>query len=114
VKNKPQQVHHRETIKTIHIHTTTTSFLLVARTALQRELVAHPNETRVEQDFADIRGQLQTGDLVFFSGIALASRITKFYTRSRWSHVAMVLCSDDIDMVCLMFDVWDAFQSDNV
>ncbi len=38
-----------------------------------------------------IRGQLQTGDIVLFSGRGLFSLLIRAITRSRWSHVGMVL-----------------------
>ena len=51
--------------------------------------------------YADMRGRLQTGDLVLFSGKGWLSRLIQFGTASRWSHVGMVLVLQQHDVVLL-------------
>jgi hypothetical protein len=51
--------------------------------------------------YAAIRGRLKTGDLVFFGGNGFVSRFIRFMTRSKYSHVAIVLKSED-ERVVLM------------
>jgi hypothetical protein len=38
-----------------------------------------------------LRAQLNTGDLVLFSGTTLSSRIVQLFTFSRWSHIGVVV-----------------------
>jgi hypothetical protein len=42
--------------------------------------------------YADVREELETGDIVLFSGSGPYSRIIQAATHSRWSHVGMVYC----------------------
>ena len=51
--------------------------------------------------YADIRHELDTGDLVLFRGHTLFSRLIQRATRSEWSHVAMVLRLPEYDMLAL-------------
>lgn len=44
-----------------------------------------------------IRNNLETGDLVFFSGSGFTSEIIKKATISEWSHVGMVISVDILD-----------------
>lgn len=41
--------------------------------------------------YSDIRTALNTGDLVLFSGSGIISASIKFFTRSKYSHIGMVL-----------------------
>lgn len=41
--------------------------------------------------YAQIRDQLNTGDLVLFSGRSWAARIVRGFTGSRWSHIGLVV-----------------------
>ncbi len=52
-------------------------------------------------DYNEIRKNLDTGDLVFFSGRGPISNMIKVMTRSKWSHVGMVLKIHKWDMVLL-------------
>ena len=49
--------------------------------------------------YKDIRGQLKTGDVLLFSGTGLISSLVQWWTGSKWSHVALVVKSEDIDAV---------------
>ena len=48
-----------------------------------------------------IRPFLKTGDMVLFGGRGAISRGIKRFTRSKWSHIGMVLFVEEWDMVCL-------------
>jgi hypothetical protein len=48
-----------------------------------------------------LRPLLKSGDLVLTSGQTVFSRAIRFLTRSQWSHVGMVICADEWDMVLL-------------
>ncbi len=52
-------------------------------------------------DYDTIRKNLDTGDLVFFSGRGPISNMIKVMTRSKWSHVGMVIRVRAWDMVLL-------------
>lgn len=52
-------------------------------------------------NYTGLRDVLLTGDLVLFSGEGHISTGIKLFTRSRWSHVGMVVRSDDLDSVLL-------------
>src|SRR5262245_41615080 len=43
--------------------------------------------------YDEIRGQLQTGDLVLFSGKGGVSAGIKWLTFCEWSHIGMVVCT---------------------
>jgi hypothetical protein len=51
--------------------------------------------------YADIREDLNTGDIVLFSGKGLISNVIKRFTGSPWSHVGMVICSPEWNMKLL-------------
>jgi len=51
--------------------------------------------------YEDIRNSLKTGDIVLFSGKGNISTGIKYATRSRWSHVGMVLVLPEYDFTCL-------------
>lgn len=51
--------------------------------------------------YDDIRPKLNTGDMVLFSGEGHISNIIKWYTKSKWSHVGMVIKSIEWDMLLL-------------
>ncbi len=52
-------------------------------------------------DYNLIRNDLETGDLVFFSGTGLVSEAIKMGTGSEWSHVGMCIKIDILDLVLL-------------
>lgn len=41
--------------------------------------------------YQKLRAQLNTGDLVLFSGTSLSSRVVQLFTLSRWSHIGVVV-----------------------
>lgn len=45
---------------------------------------------QTEKSYADLRGELRTGDILLFSGKGGISDGIKFFCGSKWSHVAMV------------------------
>lgn len=51
--------------------------------------------------YSALRPSLKSGDLVLTSGESVFSRAIRFLTRSEWSHVGMVICADEWDMVLL-------------
>lgn len=51
--------------------------------------------------YDDVRGGLETGDLVLFSGQGHVSEVIKRLTHSEWSHVGMVLRDETHDLVLL-------------
>ena len=51
--------------------------------------------------YSEIRNSLQTGDIVLFSGKGRISNIIKWFTKSAWSHVGMVIRSTEWDMLLL-------------
>lgn len=61
-------------------------------------------------DYSLIRGKLETGDLVFFSGYGFTSEIIKKATGSEWSHVGMVIVVDLLDLVLL----WESTTLSNL
>jgi chloramphenicol 3-O-phosphotransferase len=65
-----------------------------------------------ERRYSDLRADLKTGDLVFFSGQSAFSRAVQLFSASPWSHVGMVLNLPQYDFICLyeataLFDVRD-------
>lgn len=48
--------------------------------------------------YQKIRKKLKTGDIILFSGNSLVSNSIKLFSRSKWSHVAMVYKVDDGDI----------------
>ena len=51
--------------------------------------------------YSQLRDRLDTGDLVFFSGKGLVSAGIQWITRSKWSHVGMVVAESRWDLVLL-------------
>ena len=51
--------------------------------------------------YKDIRDDLKSGDIVLFSGKGGVSEWIKWFTRSAWSHVGMVIKSEEIGSVLL-------------
>ncbi len=51
--------------------------------------------------YDEIRNELKTGDMVLFSGGGFISRIIQMYTRSKWSHVGLVVKDGWFDMLLL-------------
>jgi Permuted papain-like amidase enzyme, YaeF/YiiX, C92 family len=54
------------------------------------------------EDYRTYREQLQTGDLIFFSGNLIASKLISMGTKSAFSHIGMVVRLDEIDRVFLV------------
>jgi len=50
-------------------------------------------------DYEKIRDDLQTGDIILFSGNSMVSGAIKLFSRSEWSHVAMVVKDPISDIV---------------
>ncbi|NQZ57958.1 MAG: hypothetical protein HRT88_10905 [Lentisphaeraceae bacterium] len=51
--------------------------------------------------YDDLRDDLQTGDLVLFSGGTIMSRFIRFFGRSNWSHLGMVVVDKVYDQVLI-------------
>ena len=51
--------------------------------------------------YSEIRDSLNTGDIVLFSGKGRISSFIKWFTKSPWSHVGMVICSPEWNMKLL-------------
>ena len=64
----------------------------------------------ITKQYAEIRDQLNTGDIVLFSGKGGISAGIKWATFSRWSHVAMVLRLVEYDFVTL----WESTTLSNL
>lgn len=56
------------------------------------------------------RDSLNTGDILFFSGNGPISNIIKLMSNSPWSHVGLLVKSDDLDILL----VWEATTLSNV
>jgi len=56
------------------------------------------------QTYESIRDTVDTGDIVLFSGKGGASAVIQLLTRSKWSHVGMIVRQRDWDMVL----VWES------
>jgi len=74
-----------------------------------------PANTQPTVSYESIRSQLDTGDLIFFSGLSRASRSIQWVTRSRWSHIGLVVRFTEWDQVVLwestpVNDVKDVFS----
>ena len=52
--------------------------------------------------YNELRPLLKTGDLVFFSGKSISSRLIRLASRSRWSHVGMLVRCPATDAVMLL------------
>lgn len=48
-------------------------------------------------EYLQIRDKLKTGDVLLFSGKGRISKIIQLFGRTKWSHVGMVVRSDDLD-----------------
>ena len=53
------------------------------------------------QRYEEARANIQTGDIVLFSGKGGISSAIKWFTRSGWSHVGMALRVEEFDTVLL-------------
>ncbi len=49
--------------------------------------------------YSEIRHTLNTGDILLFAGKGVVSSIIQWFTKSRWSHVAMVIRSKELDIL---------------
>lgn len=54
-----------------------------------------PNVSRLK--YQEIRGHIESGDILLCSGNAMFSKLIKFGTKSIWSHVAFIRRDDEID-----------------
>lgn len=61
-------------------------------------------------DYEDIRAGLKTGDIALFSGKSFISRLIRLTTRSRFSHVGLILRFHGYDSVFL----WESTALSNV
>jgi hypothetical protein len=53
------------------------------------------------ENYRNIREELNTGDVVLFAGKGFVSGIVKFFSRSKWSHVGIIVKSNDLNMVLI-------------
>lgn len=53
------------------------------------------------RDYDDVKTELNTGDIALFSGTGVISRTIQFASRSMWSHVGLVIRSEEWDMLLL-------------
>lgn len=60
--------------------------------------------------YNEIRNELETGDMVFFSGNGLVSEAIKAATNCQWSHVGLVVRWDLMDLVL----IWESTTLSNV
>ncbi len=61
-------------------------------------------------EFEQIRGRMQTGDILLFSGRSLISQLIRIFTRSRWSHIGIVVRDASTDELFL----WEATSNNTV
>lgn len=59
-------------------------------------------QTAAAQPYADLRPQIQNGDIALFSGTELFSRAIQWATKSPFSHVGFIFRLDDIDRVMVL------------
>jgi hypothetical protein len=62
-------------------------------------------ETATPQPYQALRGSLRSGDILLFHGSSLFARLIQWATRSEFSHVAMVLCWDELERVMVIQSV---------
>lgn len=55
--------------------------------------------------YEEIRGHVESGDILLCSGKSTYSRLIKFATKSIWTHVAFILRSHDLDRLMVMESV---------
>jgi hypothetical protein len=53
-------------------------------------------------DYAQVRDQLRTGDIVFCSGTYLFSKTIQWFTRSVWSHVGIIYRDDHLQRIFIL------------
>jgi hypothetical protein len=63
--------------------------------------MAVTDEANTQRHYYEVRADLKTGDLVFFSGKSAFSRAVQLFSASPWSHVGMVMNLPQYDFVCL-------------
>jgi hypothetical protein len=63
-----------------------------------------PSSAPPDPAYAELRPHFATGDIVLFGGKSDLCRKIQKLTRSRWSHVAMLVRSEDLDAVL----IWEA------
>ncbi len=51
--------------------------------------------------YEDVRDDLNTGDIVLFSGSGVISKTIQYFSRSFWSHIGMVIRDAEWDMLLL-------------
>jgi len=52
--------------------------------------------------YEELRDEVRTGDILLCSGKPLGSRLVRWFTRSKWSHVGVVVVLPEIESVCVM------------
>lgn len=55
--------------------------------------------------YEEIRGHIESGDILLCAGKSSYSRLIKFATKSIWTHVAFILLSHDLDRLMVMESV---------
>lgn len=51
-----------------------------------------------KENYDNLRDEIKTGDIILFSGKGTISEAIKFFTRSKWSHLGMVVYIKEWDM----------------
>jgi hypothetical protein len=77
-----------------------------------REVMQHTatNSNQQTVDFESIRGRLQTGDILLFSGRTFISHAIRLFTRSRWSHIGIIVRDPDTNALFL----WEATSCNTI
>lgn len=55
-------------------------------------------EMSAKENYDNLRDEIKTGDIILFSGKGTISEAIKFFTRSKWSHLGMVVYIKEWDM----------------
>jgi len=55
----------------------------------------------LKRSYKDIRDDIQTGDIILFSGKGIFSRLIRWFTKSKYSHVGMAVRMPEYDMVLI-------------
>ena len=53
-------------------------------------------------DYAEIRKQLQTGDIFFTTNNGFVPRVIRWVTKSTWAHVGIIYCDDQLGRVLFL------------
>ena len=64
----------------------------------------------MEVSYSEIRNELNTGDIILYSGSSVASKLIQWASGSRWSHIGLVIKLEEYDLLT----VWEATPASNV